>query len=136
MGVDRAPADRGTRSPHFPQELHARRDRTAPPHQCQQEPEFRTRHSHRLSSPQYGLSRWLEQHAAETDRSSQAGRCTRRKTTSSSQQLLHSRDELAYNRRIRVTSTIWLMRPNEVSFGALYRNRSGNLKLMDDGAGL
>jgi hypothetical protein len=132
MRVDRSPADGCTGPPYFAEQLHSRRDRSAPPHQGKEEPEFSSGHAYRLSTPQYRLSGGLEQNASEADRAREPRCGTGRKTASPSQQLFHTREQLTDDRGILVSGAIQLMRAEEVCFSACDRKRSGNLELVYD----
>ena len=134
MRVHRATADGGASAPDLAEQLHSRCDRSPPSHQGEEEPEFRSGHPYRLSSAQNRLSSGLQEHAAEANRSRQSRSSTGRKTASSSEQLLHSRDQLADDRRVCVTGAIQLIWTNEVSLCAWERKRSRNLKFMYDRA--
>ncbi len=134
MSVHGAPADGGAGSPHLAQELHAGCDRTTAPHKCEEEAELRTRDSHRLSSAQDRLRRRLQEDAPEANRSSESGRSTRGQTASSSKQLFHPGDQLAYDGSVRVSGTIQFVEADDVCFGGLDWKRGGYLKLMDDRA--
>jgi hypothetical protein len=130
--VDRAPAHCGASPPYLAKQFHAGSDCTASPHQREKEAELRTRHSYRFSIPQHRLGSGLQEDAAEANRSSQSCGGTGGKATGSSQQLLHSRDQLAYDRRVRVSGTVQFTRANEICVRAFDRKWSGDLKLMND----
>jgi hypothetical protein len=130
MGVDRTAAHGGARTPYLAEQLHSRCDRSPPPHQGKEEPEFGSGHPHWLSAAEHRLSGGLQEDAAEANRSRQSGRGAGGKTASSAQQLLHSRDQLAYDRSVRVSGAIRLITTNEVCLCTCDRSRSGDLKLM------
>ena len=130
MRINRAAAHGGARAPYLAEQLHSRCDRSPPSHQGKEEPEFRSGHPYWLSSAEHRLRGGLQEDAAETNRSSQTGRGTGGKTASPAQQLLHSRDELAYDRGVGVSRAIQLLRMNEVCLCACDRKRSGDLKFM------
>lgn len=132
MRVHRAPADRRAGSPYLAQQLHPRCDRTASPHQREKKPELRACHPYRLSPSQHRLRGRLQEDAAEANRSSQSRSSTGGKSPGPSQQLFHSGEQLAYDRRIRVSSTIQFTSASEVRFRAWDRKRSGDLKLVND----
>ena len=85
-----------------------------------------------MSIPQHRLGSRLQEDAAEANRSSQSRGSAGGKAAGSSQQLLHSRDQLTYDRRVRVSGTVQLTRPNEICVRAFDRKWSGDLKLMYD----
>ena len=109
MRVDSPPAHGGTGAPYLAEQLHSGRDGSPPSHQRKEEPEFRSGHPYRLTSPQYRLGGGLQEHAAEANRSSQPGGGTCGKTPSLTEQLFHSRNQLADDRSIRVSGTIQLI---------------------------
>jgi hypothetical protein len=74
-----------------------------------------------LSSPEYRLRGGLQKNAAEANRSGESRGSTSGKTAGSSQQLLHSRDQFAYDRGVRMSGTIRLTQANETCFGAFDR---------------
>jgi hypothetical protein len=130
MRVDRAAAHGGARAPYLAEQLHSGCDRSPPSHEGEEEPEFRSGHPNRLPSAEYRLRSGLKQDAAEANRSGQSRRGTGGKTSSPAQQLLHSRDQLAYHRGVRVSRAIQLVRMNEVCLRACDRKRSGDLEFM------
>jgi len=134
MCIDGPPADCGAGSPYFAKQLHPGCDRTASPHQREKKPELRAGHSYRLSSPQYRLGSGLQKNAAEANGSRESRGSTGGKTAGSSQQLLHSRDQFAYDRGVGVSGTILFIPEHEI-FRAFDRKRSGDLKLVNDRPG-
>jgi hypothetical protein len=135
VGIHGAPADCGAGPPHLTEQLHARCDRTAAPHQSEKKPELGAGYAHRLPSPQHRLGSRLQEDAAEANRSSQSRGGTGGKAASSSQQLFHSSDQLAYDRGVRVSGTVQFTGANEICLRAFYGKRSGDLKLVNDGPG-
>jgi hypothetical protein len=131
MRVDRAPADCGTGSPDFAEQLHAGCDRTATPHQREKKPELCAGHAYGLSSPQHRLSGRLQKDTAKANRPSQPRSSTGWKAAGSSQQIFHSSDQLAHNRGVRVSRAVQFIRAYAFSW-----ERSGDLKLVNDRAGL
>jgi hypothetical protein len=109
MRVDSPPAHGGAGAPYLAEQLHSRRDRSPPSHQRKEEPEFRSSHPYRLTSPQYCLGGGLQEYAAEADRSSQPRGGTCGKTPRSTEQLFHSRNQLAHDRSVRVSGAIQLI---------------------------
>ena len=134
VGVDRPPADRRTTSPHLAEQLRARSDRPAAPHECQQEPELGAGDSHRLAFAQHRLSGRLQEDTSKSNGSGQSGCGARLQTAGLPEQLLHPGDQLPHHRGIRGAGAI------EVGGSAMSVRLWGHwrryLELVDDGPAL